>query len=68
MNVHINNLKSYYMKRSDNERDYLDKMTYIIDDSEEQINFNTSEPKKKLQYKYYLGSSCETNMTDIISY
>ena len=52
MNVHLNNLKSYYMKRSDNERDYLDKMTYIIDDSEEQINFNTSEPKKKLQYKY----------------
>ena len=52
MNVHLNNLKSYYMKRSDNERDYLDKMTYIIDDSEEQINFNTSKPKKKLQYKY----------------
>ena len=52
MNVHLNNLKSYYMKRSDNERDYLDKMTYIIDDSEDQINFNTSEPKKKLQYKY----------------
>ena len=57
VNEHLINLKKYYIDNTDNERDHLDKMTYIIDDTDDQIiftqeMFDTLTPKKKLQYQY----------------
>ena len=56
---HLINLRQYYIGGNiDNEKEYLDNMTYIIDDSHDPIIifqqqfFTSVENKKKLQYKY----------------
>ena len=54
-NEHLFNLKNYRIGNDiDNEKDYLDKMIFIIDDSDNyKISFdNALPPKLKLQYKY----------------
>ena len=54
-NGHLFNLKNYRIGNDiDNEKDYLDKMIFIIDDSDNyKISFdNALPPKLKLQYKY----------------
>ena len=59
VNKHLYNLKNYYIGTGniDNGKEYLDKMIYIIDNSDYTINFvyenfNDLPLKTRLQYKY----------------